>query len=264
MTPAEPHPRAYDQTATSPDGQLDDSSARVAALEGENAALRAEKTALEAYAALAAHELVVPLVMTESYAAIVSERLEGPEHTDSRRDLAALARNAARSRLLVETMLHDARSSVGPLQRGPVDLGAVVRETLALLEPEVAARGARIELGALPTVPGDEALLGGLFANLIVNALKYSPRQDGVIGIDARREDGLWRVTISSEGPPIPVEDRERIFEPFHRARTERRARGTGLGLAICRRIVERHGGTIGVTAAEGSGNRFHFTLPAS
>lgn len=261
MTPAEP--RAYDHAVPSPDGEPERREARVAALEAENAALRAEKTALETYAAVAAHELVVPLVMTESYAAIVADRLDGPEHADSRDDLAALARNAARSRLLVETILHDARASARPLDRRPVDLDAVVRDTLAVLAPEVAARGARIALGPLPVVSGEEALLAGLFANLIVNALKYSPRQGGVIGIDAQREDGGWRLAVSSEGSPIPVEDRERIFEPFHRARTERRTRGTGLGLPICRRIVERHGGTIAVSAAGGTGNRFHFTLPA-
>ena len=71
---------------------------------------------------------------------------------------------------------------------------------------------------------------------------------------------------MRSEGPTIPVEDRERIFEPFSRARTERRVRGAGLGLSISRRVVERHGGRIGVTAANGSrsnGNVFYFTLPA-
>ncbi|HEX2412747.1 MAG TPA: ATP-binding protein, partial [Solirubrobacteraceae bacterium] len=60
-----------------------------------------------------------------------------------------------------------------------------------------------------------------------------------------------------------PPEDRTRIFEPYQRVQGERRIRGAGLGLTICRRIVERHGGHIGVVPAAGGGNRFYFTLPA-
>ena len=131
-----------------------------------------------------------------------------------------------------------------------------------MVEPEIAARGARIEAADLPEVLGEEALLGSVFVNLIFNALKYSPRQGGAIRIGAVRELRQWRLLVESEGPAIPSEDRERIFEPFHRARSERRERGAGLGLAICRRIVERHGGEIGVTPANSSGNLFFFTLP--
>lgn len=227
------------------------------------AELEEEKAALESFAALAAHELVVPLVMTESYASIVRERLDGDAHAPSRRDLDALARGAARTRLLIESLLQDARSNERPLRRQRVDLNRVVRDCVLLVEPEVSARCAQVEVGELPEVLGEEALLGSVFVNLLFNALKYSPRQGGSIRIRAIRELSQWRVLVESDGPPIPYEDRERIFEPFHRARTERRERGAGLGLTICRRIVERHGGTIGVVPANGSGNRFFFTLPS-
>ena len=74
----------------------------------------------------------------------------------------------------------------------------------------------------------------------------------------------MWRIRVESEGEPLALEDRRRIFQPHVRARGERRARGSGLGLAICREIVERHGGQIGATpAADGSGNCFAFTLRA-
>jgi signal transduction histidine kinase len=260
MTPTHRRPRAYaegaPEDAAALESEIERLLARVSALEDE-------KAALEGFAAVAAHELVVPLVMAESYASIVSDRLDGEEHADSRRDLDALGRGAARARLLVETLLHDARSSERPVLRRPVDLNMVVRQCVALIDPEIAARGARVEIAELPTVMGEETLLSGVFTNLLVNALKYSPRQGGTIHIDLDRELTHWRFYVHSDGPTIPLEDRERIFEPFHRARGERRARGSGLGLAICRRIVERHGGTIGVTAANGSGNSFYFTLPA-
>jgi signal transduction histidine kinase len=248
--------RSHPTRSTMLEREVETLSARVEQLERE-------KAAVEAFAAVAAHELVEPLVMTEAYASMVSDRLDQDEHADSRRDLDALSRGAARMRLLIETLLQDARTAGREVEREPVDLNRVVADCLSLLAPEVVARGVQVEVEELPTVAGEEALLSGLFANLLINALKYSPRNSTAIHVGVRREPEAWRFEVTSEGPTIPVEDRERIFEPFHRGKGERRARGAGLGLATCRRIVERHGGTIGVRPANGSGNVCHFTLPA-
>ena len=81
--------------------------------------------------------------------------------------------------------------------------------------------------------------------------------------MDAAAESPGWRFSVQSQGATIPAEDRERIFEPYYRGRGERRARGSGLGLTLSRYIVERHGGQIGVSTANGGDNRFSFTLPA-
>ena len=225
--------------------------------------LELEKAALEDFAAVAAHELVEPLVIAEAYAAMVSDRLDGELHEEARRDLAALSRTASRTRLLLEALLHDARSAEHRIARRPVHLDAVVDDCLTVLRPEVDARGAKLEVGTLPVVRGDATLLNGLITNLLINALKYSPRRGAEIQIGATREGRFWHISVQSEGPTIPAEDRSRIFEPYQRGRGERRARGAGLGLAICRRIVERHGGHIGVAPGSVGGNRFFFALPA-
>ncbi len=237
--------------------RLDWLTARVAQLEGE-------KAHLEAFAAVAAHELVEPLVMAEAYAAIVSERLAGPEHEDSRRDLDTLGRGMARVRLLAESLLHDARSNDREIELGPVSMAQVTSDCVALLRPEIDAREARVDIGELPSVLGESILLGGVMSNLLVNALKYSPRQSARIQVSGARRGGVCRFAVDSEGPPIALDVRGRIFETYERGPNERRAVGTGLGLAICKRIVQRHGGEIGVTDLDGTGNRFHFTLPAA
>lgn len=236
--------------------EVDRLAARVSQLERE-------KARMEAFAAIAAHELVEPLVMTEAYASIVSDRLSAPEHADSRRDLDALSRGVSRMRLLVESLLDDARASDRALDRQPVAVGEMVRDCLALLKPEIVARDAHVEVRELPDVPAEEALLTGVFSNLLVNALKYNPRKGATIVVGGLQDGDVCRYFVDSEGPPIPTEDRTRIFEPFNRGSGERRAGGSGLGLAICRRIVERHGGEIYVVPVNGSGNRFQFTLPA-
>jgi signal transduction histidine kinase len=237
--------------------------AEIQQLQSRITELEGEKADVEAFAAVAAHELLAPLVLADAYATTVSESLDEELYADARRDLDAIRRAAARTRLLVETLLHDARSHGRPLRRDAVDLNDVVRECLTLLAPEIRARGTIVHRTQLPEVCGEETLIGAVFTNLLLNALRYGPRERGKIIIDASRDNGDWRVFVQSEGPLIPVADRERLFERYQRGRGERRSRGAGLGLTICRRIVERHGGEIGVTAANAGGNRFYFTLPA-
>jgi signal transduction histidine kinase len=245
--------------------------ARVApSLETENRRLQArvdelerEKAEVESFAAVAAHELLAPLILADSYATTIAERLDGELHADSRRDLDALRGAAARTRLLVETLLHDARSQGRKPQRRRIDLDGVLRECLTLLGPEIERRRANVQVPELPEVYGEKALISVVFTNLLLNALRYGPRDHGTIRVDATPQESGWRFSVQSQGAPIPVEDRVRIFEPYHRGRGERRARGAGLGLAICQQIVERHGGEIGVTAAPNGDNRFYFTLPA-
>ena len=236
----------------------------VAALHARIAQLEHERDAAEGFAALAAHELMAPLVLTEACVSLAGERLSG-ENVEVLQAFDVLGRGASRTRLLVEALLHDARASTRPLRREPVNLNRLTQDCVDMLGTEIEARSARIVIGPLPVVPGESELLGGLMTNLLTNALKFNPRQGGVVQISADRTDGGWTIFVESGGPPIPADDRERIFEPYHRGRGERRARGAGLGLAICRRIVERHGGTIGVaeTNGNGDGNRFFVTLPA-
>jgi signal transduction histidine kinase len=234
----------------------------LARLERRVAELEDQKAAAEGLAGIAAHELMEPLVMAEAYAALLQKRLGNRLDLEAQDDLAALVRGAARMRLLVETLLHDARSAARPLKRRSVDLERIVHDCIGLLAPEISLRRARITVPAMPIVRGDAALLTGVIQNLLVNALKYGPRTDGEIRLEASWEGSRWRIGVTSEGRPIEPNERERIFERFERGRMERRARGAGLGLTICRRIIERHGGEIGVQP-QPQGNLFYFTLPA-
>jgi signal transduction histidine kinase len=193
---------------------------------------------------------------------MVTERLDA-EQDDCRLALDSLSRGAARTRILVESILHDASSRDRRPSVEPVDLAVTVRESFELLAPQISDSHATFEVGEMPIVTGERAPLGSVFTNLIVNAIKYSPRGASVVRIAAQRETACWRITVESGGPTLDSEERERIFGPFSRARGERRAHGNGLGLAICRSIVERHGGTIGVSPGRNGGNCFFFTLPA-
>ena len=117
---------------------------------------------------------------------------------------------------------------------------------------------------SLPPVRGDEARLHQVFTNLISNAVKYSP-PGSTITVGARSENGRVVISVRDEGPGIPLELRERIFEKFFRLdNTDRRlVGGTGLGLALVRELVAAHNGRVWVESTVGKGSTFYVSLPA-
>jgi light-regulated signal transduction histidine kinase (bacteriophytochrome) len=226
--------------------------------------LERERVQLQNFAAMAAHELLKPLVMNEAYATLINDRVGHSLDHQSRRDLEAIMRISSRVRLLVEALLLDARDGGGsPLRREQVDLAAVVRDCVRMLDAEIQTREARLEIAPMPVVEGDPALLSGVFSNLLANALKYGPRRGSDIRVSVTRSDAGWTFGVESPGPALPDDQADRLFDAWQRGPGERRAGGAGLGLAIVRHIVERHGGMVGVARGRESTNRFFFTLPA-
>src|SRR5215207_149260 len=143
--------------------------------------LEHEKAAVEGFAAVAAHELLTPVVLMDACAASVRDRLDERD-AESLEELDTLRRGAARSRLLAETLLSHAASKDRPLQRRPVDVDALVRDCIALLASEIRRRKAQLVITRpLPLVDADESLIAAVFMNLLVNALKYGPRQGATV-----------------------------------------------------------------------------------
>jgi signal transduction histidine kinase len=233
-----------------------------AGLEAVVAELEARNAALEAFAAMAAHQLSEPLIIVESSAILIGEDLDPDFDPLLRQRLEAIGTVAARGRRQVDALLLDARTADSPPELESVDAMEVVDGVLEGLATRIEQRRAVIEVGELPTVRTAAGLLTVLFENLISNALKYGPRQDGRISVTAECSGTEeWCFSISSEGPPISPEEAERLFEPFCRGVKERRSNGHGLGLAICERMVRRLGGEIGVVPSL-AGNTFYFVLP--
>ena len=236
---------------------------RVEQLERKLEESRAQSAQLERFAAMAAHEVLKPLVMTEAFATMIAERAGHGLDLETRRDVDTLIRISSRMRLLVEAMLMDARPDSEPMTCQAVDLSKVLDDCVQMLGAEIRAREVKVAIEDMPVVPGDEALLTGVFGNLLSNAIQYGPREGAEIKVSAARSDAGWTFSVESPGPAIDERDRQRIFEPWQRGWGERRSRGVGLGLAIVRQVVERHGGQVGVTSPEPTANRFFFTLPA-
>ena len=176
--------------------------AEIGRLHARIARLEREKAAKDSILAVAAHELLTPVIMIDAYATMVSERLDEEHHAESRRDLEALHRGAARTRLLVETLLNDAQAEGRALRRRPIDVDVLVHECTTLLAPEIRARDADVQVAPLPCIRGEETLIGAVFSNLLVNALKYGPRERGRVLVEATPDQTGWRFSVQSQGAP--------------------------------------------------------------
>ncbi len=232
--------------------------------------IRRYETDLALFAGMVAHDLKAPLSLIRGHAEEAIEVLAGaaaePAVAEGRAAVSGVVRAVDRMAGLIDTLLAYSMARDAPLRTHVVDLGAlaaeVVRDRVAHLRP---ADRPAVHLGPLPPVRADPAMLRHLLDNLIGNALKYvRPGTVAQVDVTGEQEAGGWvRIEIADRGIGIPDGDKPDVFERFHRAHAEAGYTGTGLGLAICRRVVERHGGRIGVADNPGGGTRFHFTLPA-
>jgi signal transduction histidine kinase len=218
---------------------------------------------LEQFASIASHDLQEPLRKVQTFAAQLtateSERLS-PQGQDF---LQRMSNAAGRMRALIDDLLMFSRVSTKGRPFVPVDLGDTLAQVLGDVEVAMAESGARVSVEELPTVDADPVQMRQLLQNLLGNALKF--RRDGVtpeIGVGARVEDGVAEVTIRDNGLGFEPQYATRIFRAFERLHGATAYPGTGIGLALCRKIVERHHGTITAEGELGRGACFTIRLP--
>ena len=150
------------------------------------------------------------------------------------------------------------------LKKEPIDLNELMDEVIARLSPQ--ADRQRISISRefasdLPSVPADKNRVQQVAANLVHNAIKFTPA-GGEIVITTRVIEGSVVIDIADTGIGIPKEELSRVFERFYKGDKARTGEGTGMGLAIAKHVIEAHGGSIWVQSAEGKGAAFSFSLP--
>jgi two-component system, OmpR family, sensor kinase len=220
--------------------------------------LRAALSAQRAFVADAAHELRTPLAALKLQLQLAERAPDGQARAAA---LAELATGLERSAHLVQQLLTLARQDPGPDQAapvGPVALPALVRQAVADHALVAEARG--IDLGAARAeddafVTGDAAGLRALLANLVDNAIRYTPA-GGRVDVSAGRGgagDSFPFLEVADTGPGIPAAERARVFDRFYRAPGGGET-GSGLGLAIVKAIAERHGAAVALTDTPGGG----------
>jgi PAS domain S-box-containing protein len=227
--------------------------------------LRMANEELDRFAGVAAHDMADPLRTIAGFAELLERGNVEPERAQ---EFAGLIHSSAtRLSHMLEELLTFARAGRSDSPGEPVELAAAVDIVGANLNGLIAECGAVLEARVEPGLavlahPNDVVVL---LQNLVANAIKFGDGERPQVSIRAQPKDGAGvRVTIEDNGAGIAEADQQRIFTAFQRAHSVTDRAGSGLGLAICQRLVDRHGGNIGVDSKPGEGSRFWFTLPAA
>jgi len=214
------------------------------------------------------HELRTPLTSIRGSLGLILGKSADMLPVKARKMLEMATRNSERLTLLINDILDLEKIESGSLvfEFRTLDLLALCRQAIEDNEGYAREHQVRLKLVSIlgqAYVSGDEHRLLQVFANLISNAVKYSP-QDGEVTISVAILDGSYRIEVRDQGTGIPEEFRSRIFQRFAQADSSdtREKGGTGLGLSITKAIVERHDGTIDYESEQGKGTVFHFELP--
>lgn len=216
---------------------------------------------LETFASVVAHDLRSPLLTISGYCQLVDEEFGDRLDDKASEYLEQIIGGAARMSRLIDDLLEYSRAgrSREPLRQ--VEMRNVLVMATANLEGLIRSEEARIDIGDMPTVTGDQTQLVQLFQNLLDNAIKFRGADPPHIRVTAEAAEDCWRFAVEDNGIGIAPKHFERIFQTFQRLQG-REYPGTGIGLAICKKIVDRHSGKIWVESTDGRGTTFFLTLP--
>lgn len=231
--------------------------------------LESSNRELESFAYVASHDLQEPLRKIMAFAERLRERLRGKLGDEEADYFDRMMRATERMQRLITDLLNLSRAGLSNEPRAQIDLNRVLTDVLSDLEPRIVAVGAHVDVSAMPAIRADATQIHQLFLNLIGNSLKFH-RQDVPPAVSVRSElledenarGPLVLIEVSDNGLGFDQRFNDRIFEPFQRLHSRHAYEGTGMGLAICRRIVERHGGTIQAESLIGEGTTMLVILP--
>jgi signal transduction histidine kinase len=231
------------------------------ALQIANQELARSNADLEQFAGIASHDLRSPLATINGYAQLL-QMLGKEQLNDKCQDFVEkIVKLCDRTDLLIGELLSYARLNQvqEPLQLLSSD--RLVQQALENLETEIYQHQAQVTYDPLPAIIGTESQFVQLFQNLIGNAIKYRGKESPRIHLSAVLQENYYLFSIQDNGIGIDEQYFEHIFQIFKRLHAQDYP-GTGIGLATCRKIVERHGGSIWIKSQLGQGSTFYFTVP--
>ncbi len=237
------------------------------ALEISISELSRSNSDLQRFAYAASHDLQEPLRAISGFSELLSRRYAGKLDANADEYLSFVRAAAARMHGMIVNLLEYSRIDASPKPFEPCDLNVVYRLATTNLHASIAELGAELQCEPLPTVMGDASQLLQLMQNLIGNAIKFHGPETPRVRLSAAQHNGAhWRISVRDNGIGIDVGDTERVFEVFKRLHPADRYPGSGIGLSACKRIIERHRGSIWIEprdpVLDERGSTFHFTLP--
>jgi PAS domain S-box-containing protein len=238
---------------------------RGAALEEANVALARSNAELEQFAYVASHDLSEPLRAISRPLSLMARRYQGRLDDQADEFIGFAVDGCERMQSLIDGLLTFSR--VGRVQGDlvPTSVEVAVRGVLTALGPTLADTKASVTVGPLPVVMAEPTQLTQVFQNLISNAVKFAaPGVAPRVSVRAERCAEHWRFTVTDNGIGVEPRHRDRVFGMFKRLHVAEEYPGTGIGLALVKKIVECHGGQVGIDDYDaGAGSCVWFTLPA-
>ena len=238
----------------------------VASLEGTNRKLEQSNKDLQDFTYVASHDLREPIRKVSAFGAVLADSLKGKLDEDDQENLDFMVDGARRMQQMVDALLTYSRVTTKAKVFSKVNLNKVIDDLRKLeISSQIEDSKGIIELPEpLPVVVADEIQMHQLLQNLIGNSLKYHDKN--VIPKTIVRsypwENNMVRIEVQDNGIGIGADHLEEVFNMFTRLHTRSEYEGTGIGLSVCKKIVERHGGDIGVESTPGDGSTFWFTVP--
>ena len=219
---------------------------------------------LEAFVSVASHDLKTPLSSVRNNLEVILDFYrDKPLDAQGNEFLVAAVRMVGRMTKMLDSLLEYSRAGRSAKALGPVDLKSCMTSVVKNLKALIEETQAKVIVGLMPPpVAGDEDALVQLLQNLVSNGIKFRRREPVVVKVTSRREGDRWRISVEDNGIGIDAQHHAAIFAPFKRFHSRKEFDGSGIGLATCKRIVDQHGGQLGVDSAVGQGATFHFTLP--
>lgn len=233
-----------------------------ARLQAYTARLEQSNRELQDFAQVASHDLQEPLRKIQAFGDLLRRQADRLDE-DGQDCLQSMLGAATRMRSLIHALLGLARVTTQGKPFVQVDLGQIAAEVVEDLQARVREVGVTMQVEALPSLEADPTQMRQLLQNLVGNALKY--RREGLphlARVSARTTATLAMIDVHDTGIGFDEKYLDRIFAPFQRLHSRSQYEGTGMGLAICRRIAERHGGSITAAGNPGQGATFTVTLP--
>ncbi len=217
---------------------------------------------LEQFAYIASHDLQEPLRMVSSFLQLLERKYNEKLDDDGREFIRYAVDGASRMKTLINDLLKFSRVGTRGKPFTNTIMNQVINQVLTNLSDTIKESGARFVLGKLPEIDADESQMVQLFQNLVSNAIKFRGDKTPQISISAKENKKQVTFTVSDNGIGIEPKFHERIFIIFKRLHTSDKYPGTGIGLAVCKKIVDRHHGTISLKSAPGKGTSFKIIIP--